>query len=93
MTRPESKTFNDDLMRRARLIAPLAILLSVTACSGNTRSPILIAPPDESAFCTRYFDKDHPPVWIYESDPPAEKEEKTDLLILWERECRIRSEV
>lgn len=91
MTRQKSKTFNVVLMRLAISTALLAMMLSASACGKNTRGPILLAP--NSAFCARYADADHPPVWIYESDSVTEKEEKTDLLILWERECSITDEV
>lgn len=66
------------------------MMMSAAGCSATTRAPILL--PAETAFCARYADKAHPPVWIYESDSATEKEEKTDLLILWERECAIRPE-
>lgn len=65
--------------------------MSAAGCATNTPGPIRL--PAESAFCARYFDADHPPIWIYESDSETEKGEKTDLLILWERECAIRKEV
>lgn len=89
MTRRELKTSNGVLMRRVILIGPAAMMLSAGACSHNTRDPILLTTPAETAFCARYFDPDHPPVWIYESDSAPEKSEKTDLLILWEQECAI----
>lgn len=67
------------------------MMLSAGMCASDTPAPILLAA--DTALCARYFDKDHPPVWIYESDSATEKAEKTDLLILWERECAIRPEV
>ena len=90
MTRPRLKTSNARWKSPAILIALLLMTLSASGCVGTTRGPILIAP--ETAFCARYFDDAHPPVWIYESDSETEKSEKTDLLILWERECEIGPE-
>lgn len=90
MTRRGLRICSGALTRRARLIATVATAISVSACASDTREPIRL--PAETAFCARYFDGAHPPVWIYESDSATEKEEKTDLIILWERECAIRPE-
>ena len=90
MTRRRLRIWNAVLTRRVKLTALLAILAIASGCSATIPDPIRL--PSETAFCARYFDKDHPPIWIYESDSQSEKTEKTDLLILWERECAIRSE-
>lgn len=89
MTRRRLKTLSGDWMLRAKLIVLSAMMMNVIASCATTRGQIQ---PIESQFCARYFDKAHPPVWIYQSDSETEKEEKTDLIILWERECAIRPE-
>lgn len=91
MTKRRLKIWNGGSTPREILTALLVTTLSASGCAHDTPNPIRLAP--ETAFCERYYDAEHPPVWIYESDSPSEKEEKTDLLILWERECEIRAEV
>lgn len=92
MTKRRLKIWNCASMRPATSIALVAIALSASGCGTNIRAPILLT-GIKSAFCERYYDAAHPPVWIYESDTLTEKAEKTDLIILWERECEIRKEV
>lgn len=86
--KPRSNAFGRLLTVSGKSLAALTMMLSVNGCLTNTRDPIPLI-PDPSAFCARYYDKDHPPVWIYQSDSPQEKEEKTDLILLWEVECSI----
>ena len=61
--------------------------LSASACETPTRG--VPTEPRESAFCARYPNKDHPPVWIEPGDSERETKGKIDLLILWEVECGI----
>lgn len=61
--------------------------LSVSACATSTAGTIRAT--DRGAFCERYYDAEHPPIWIDDSDSQAEADAKIDLLIVWKKECAI----
>lgn len=72
-------------IKSVRLLASLMMLTSVSACETIT----LFREKTPTSFCARYYDKQHPPVWIFAEDMKIDVEQKTDLLLVWEVECGI----